>query len=199
MTCGSVVKLQHIESGAYLHSEEKNLGGGSGQQIVTWIPEIGGADNLWWFREGNDDAYCVAGHPIVCGSKIRLTHLDTMRNLHTHNVQSPLSRQQEVSCFGQGDGNGDTGDDWIVECSTGNWKRGESVRLKHVDTGKYLGGSSTVKFTQQNCGHGTYLYCRRVLIVIFLLYFFLPIHLFHSFFRLSHYESFGVVCKRTKG
>jgi dolichyl-phosphate-mannose--protein O-mannosyl transferase len=154
ITCGSVVKLQHVESGAYLHSEEKNMGGGSGQQIVTWIPQVGDTSNLWWIREGNDDKYCVAGSPIQCGDKIRLTHLDTMRNLHTHNVQSPLSRQQEVSGFGQGDGQGDTGDDWILECSTGNWKRGANARLRHVDTNKYLGGSSTVKFTAQNCGGG---------------------------------------------
>lgn len=128
----------------------------SSQQIVTWIPGVGGTSNLWWIREGNDDDYCETALPIKCGSKLRLTHLDTMKNLHTHNVQSPLSRQQEVSCFGQGDGQGDTGDDWILECSSGQqyWKRGESVRLRHVDTSKYLGGSSTVKFTQQNCGQG---------------------------------------------
>ena len=42
----------------------------------------------------------------------------------------------QVSAFGEG-GNGDTGDSWRVECS-GVWKRGDPVRLQHVDTGKWL-------------------------------------------------------------
>lgn len=155
VTCGSVVKLTHVESGGkyYLHSENKNLGGGSGQQIVTWVPEKSGTSTLWWIREAHEDDYCVTARPIPCGSKIRLTHLDTMRNLHSHAHQSPLSRQQEISAFGE-DGNGDAMDDWIVECKTTNWKRDSNVRLLHVGTQKYLGGSSQVQFNQQNCGGG---------------------------------------------
>jgi dolichyl-phosphate-mannose--protein O-mannosyl transferase len=57
--------------------------------------------------------------------------------LHSHNVPSPLSDQagMEVSCFGN-DGNGDAGDDWIVDlpARTGFWKRGEPVRFKHSQT-----------------------------------------------------------------
>ena len=155
VTCGSAVKLTHVESGGkyYLHSENKNLGGGSGQQIVTLIPEKSTTSTLWWIREAHDDEYCITTSSIKCGSKIRLTHLDTMRNLHTHAHTSPLSRQQEISAFGN-DGNGDAMDDWIVECSTGNWKRDTNIRLLHVGTQKYLGGSSQVQFNQQNCGGG---------------------------------------------
>ena len=109
---------------------------------------------MWWIREAHDDEYCVtASTSIKCGSKICLTHLDTMRNLHTHAHTSPLSRQQEISAFGN-DGNGDAMDDLIVECSTGNWKRDTPIRLLHVGTQKYLGGSSQVQFNQQNCGGG---------------------------------------------
>lgn len=151
VTCGSVVKLTHSESGHLLNSEAKNLGGGSGQQVVTWIEDKSETSSLWWIREAHDDDYCTPGHPMKCNSKIRLTHLDTMRNLHTHHHLSPLSRQQEISCFGN-DGDGDSSDDWIVECSSQYWKRHEKVRLKHVATDKYLGGSSTVKFNAQNCG-----------------------------------------------
>ena len=71
-------------------------------------------------------------------------------------MKSPLSRQQEVSGYGTGDGKGDDGDDWRVVCGTNSakyWKRDAKIYFQHVDSGKFLGASSTVKFTQQNCGH----------------------------------------------
>jgi len=46
--------------------------------------------------------------PVKCGSVIRLTHLNTNRNLHSHHFQSPLSRNLEVSAFGDS-GEGDEG------------------------------------------------------------------------------------------
>jgi dolichyl-phosphate-mannose--protein O-mannosyl transferase len=76
---------------------------------------------------------------------LRLTHLNSMKNLHTHDVRSPLSRQQEVSAYGSGDGLGDNGDDWKLMCSTGYWKREAMVQFLHVDSQRYLGASSTVK------------------------------------------------------
>jgi len=171
VTCGSVVKLSHVESSAIsnsgafqLNSESKNLGSGSGQQIVTAVSNPVTHNTLWWVREPSNpsdrgsEAACKEGtaSPIQCNQIIRLTHLDTMRNLHSHNVKSPLSRQQEVSGYGQGDGNGDNGDDWRVVCAASGanyWRREAKIYLQHVDSGKFLGASSTVKFTQQNCGH----------------------------------------------
>jgi dolichyl-phosphate-mannose--protein O-mannosyl transferase len=172
VTCGSVVKLTHVETSAasdggnfFLSSEQKNLGSGSGQQIVTAVENPTTLNTMWWIREPNGgettragDAACSHGtaSPIQCGQIIRLTHLETLRNLHSHNVKSPLSRQQEVSGYGQGDGNGDDGDDWKVICSASNakyWRREAKVYLQHVDSGKFLGASSSVKFTHQNCGH----------------------------------------------
>lgn len=46
--------------------------------------------------------------PIKCGQTIRLMHLSTRRNLHSHHFQSPLSHNLEVSAFGE-DGEGDEG------------------------------------------------------------------------------------------
>ena len=46
---------------------------------------------------------------------IRLEHLETHRNLHSHKVSSPLTRKNEVSGYGD-DGDGDGGDNWVVEC-----------------------------------------------------------------------------------
>lgn len=46
---------------------------------------------------------------MACGSVIRLQHLQTRLFLHSHNFRSPLSSNQEVSCFGDGE-EGDEGD-----------------------------------------------------------------------------------------
>ena len=142
--------------------------GGSGQQIVTFIKDDPSNHKALWSvrpkhhseedrefpEENNDDTCTETAEPVKCGSIIRLTHVATQTNLHSHGVQSPLSRQQEVTSFGQGDAKGDAGDNWRVECPGKYWKRGASVRLKHVDTGAYLGGSRQATFNGSNCGHG---------------------------------------------
>jgi dolichyl-phosphate-mannose--protein O-mannosyl transferase len=84
-----------------------------------------------------------------------LTHLRTGANLHSHNVRSPLSSQFEVSGYG-GEGEGDGGDDWIINPVRGSgthWKRDEEVVIQHVDTSHYLGCTEQAQFTRQNCGH----------------------------------------------
>lgn len=169
MTCGSAVKLSHVESKSalgeahFLNSEGKNLGSGSGQQIVTAVTSLTTTNTLWWIRGPNDperfnsddQVSCKEGAatPIQCGQVIRLVHLESLKNLHSHNVRSPLSRQQEVSAYGEGDGEGDNGDDWRVVCQGKYWERSKVVSFQHVDSEKFLGASSTVKFTHQNCGH----------------------------------------------
>jgi dolichyl-phosphate-mannose--protein O-mannosyl transferase len=139
-----------------------------GQQIVTWVkndpsttktlwqvrPKHHGEENREYPAEDLDKTCTQTAEPVQCGSIVRLTHLNTMTNLHSHGVQSPLSRQQEVTGFGQGDGKGDAGDNWEVECSGKYWQRGQNVRFKHVDSGAYLGGTTQATFNQNNCGHG---------------------------------------------
>lgn len=82
--------------------------------------------------------------------------------MHTHGIRSPLSNQHEVTGFGQ-QGEGDSGDDWTVTCEAGgyfsgggdeHWIRDKPVQFKSVATNRFLGASSTVKFTEQNCGRG---------------------------------------------
>ena len=82
----------------------------------------------------------MRGEPVECGQKVRLEHLTTHRNLHSHHFQSPLSSQQEISAFGEG-GKGDTGDTWTIMCEGDYWTRDDSVMLKHSDTGMYLAAS----------------------------------------------------------
>lgn len=71
--------------------------------------------------------------PFKCGDTVRFEHISTKKNLHSHHVSSPLSGKQEVSAYGR-DGEGDTGDHWMVICPEDYWERDEPVMLKHIDT-----------------------------------------------------------------
>ncbi|KAL6071182.1 Stromal cell-derived factor 2 [Balamuthia mandrillaris] len=136
VTCGSVIALKHVATGYRLHSHQVAYGSGSGQQSVTAVTSADDTDNLWTVR-GPHGGHCRQGTPVKKGQTIRLQHLSTRQNLHSHLHVSPLSRQQEVSCFGE-NGKGDSGDNWDVECNGDIWQRGEQIMLRHSDTGLYL-------------------------------------------------------------
>ncbi|XP_065188887.1 stromal cell-derived factor 2-like [Sycon ciliatum] len=139
VTCGTLVKLQHVKTGVRLHSHEVTYGSGSGQQSVTG--NAGSDDvNSYWSVSGPKEANsspCKRGEPIKCNGKIRLRHSTTNRHLHSHHFQSPLSNNQEVSAYGDKE-HSDTGDNWQVVCSGKVWRKDTKVQLKHVDTDKYL-------------------------------------------------------------
>lgn len=139
-----------------LTSDERQLQSGSGQQLVTAAVSPDSHNTLWQVREGDGKPVCDIGKPIKCGEVIRLTHLNTNNNLHTHGHKSPLSKQNEVTGFGNGQGEGDKGDDWRVMCSGGEefWLREEEVSFRSVATTRYLGAASNAKFNEQNCGRG---------------------------------------------
>lgn len=65
----------------------------------------------------------------------------TNKNLHSHHFNSPLSGNQEISAYGDDQGEGDTGDHWEVVCSGDNWRRDTSIKFKHLDTSRFLGMS----------------------------------------------------------
>ncbi|XP_023020795.1 stromal cell-derived factor 2 [Leptinotarsa decemlineata] len=136
VTCGSVIKLLNTDYRVRLHSHDVKYGTGSGQQSVTGT-EIQEDINSHWMVKAGTGKHCVRGRPIKCGSVIRLEHVETKKNLHSHNFQSPLSGNQEISCYGNG-GEGDSGDNWTIVCSGDNWHRDDSVMFKHVDTQMYL-------------------------------------------------------------
>lgn len=50
--------------------------------------------NSYWRVRGGTAAVCQRGTPVRCGQAIRLTHLGTGRNLHSHRFTSPLSGNQ---------------------------------------------------------------------------------------------------------
>lgn len=111
--------------------------------------------SLWVVKEQFKEPACEAGFSIKCGDIVRLEHMQTGKNLHSHLYKAPLSNNQEVSGYGDS-GYGDTGDNWRVVCEKNDkiWQRGSPVSFQHVDTSKYLYTAEKDKFTQQNCGGG---------------------------------------------
>mmetsp|Transcript_58954 Transcript_58954/g.133466 ORF Transcript_58954/g.133466 Transcript_58954/m.133466 type:complete len:215 (+) Transcript_58954:13-657(+) len=153
ITCGSLAKLTHVESNFLLHSHEISYGSGSKQQSVTAIESHDDQGNLWLVKEAYGLEACQTGEPISCGSMIRLEHALSERNLHTHTVQSPLSLQQEVSCFERQE-EGDVNDNWKVLCERPNeryWMRGSPVRFQSDATGAVLHSHSQHRFDERNC------------------------------------------------
>nr|VZI34875.1 unnamed protein product [Spirometra erinaceieuropaei] len=137
ITCGSLMKLLNTDFNVRLHSHDVQYGSGSGQQSVTAIEDVSEAGSYWKVMGPNGVKVCNRGQPIKCGSTIRLNHIVTGKNLHSHHFQSPLSQNYEVSAFGA-DGVGDEGDDWKLHCDSSFWKRNEPFKLQHVSTSGYL-------------------------------------------------------------
>jgi dolichyl-phosphate-mannose--protein O-mannosyl transferase len=109
------ISLKHNMSGRYLTSEGGvHYDSGSGQQIVFaggWeaAPE---ATFIVIPRIGEDSE---SGVDVNFGDVIRLKHLTSRSNLHSHpNITSPITEQQEVTCYGD-DYTSDNNDEWIVE------------------------------------------------------------------------------------
>lgn len=146
LTCGSIIKIGHQQTGGRLHSHSVNYGSGSHQQSVTGQRAADDPNSFWVVRPGYGVG-CRQGQPIAPGTPIRLQHLATQRFLHSHRHPAPLSPHlQEVSCFGTDDGRAsDQGDDWIFEAlsSNQNLAISQKFRLKHVATDSYLASHDT--------------------------------------------------------
>jgi len=140
VTCGSVVKLQNIYHKIRLHSHDVKYGSGSGQQSVTGTEVKRTLILTGQSKDLRPKKQCVRGAPVECGQEVRFEHTTTSRNLHSHHFGSPLSNAQEVSAFGD-EGEGDTGDIWTIVCDGDFWQRDNTVMIKHVDTGVFLGAS----------------------------------------------------------
>jgi dolichyl-phosphate-mannose--protein O-mannosyl transferase len=157
ITCGSVIKLIHQDSGYHIHSHPITWGSGSGQQSVTATSDKGEGGSLWVVKDASTSSIaCEIGDPIKCNTKLRLEHASTGKNLHSHLFRAALTGNQEVSAFGE-NGAGDTGDNWIIRCDSARetyWRRNAPIHFEHVDTKKWLYTTQQAKFNQQNCGQG---------------------------------------------
>lgn len=151
VTCGSALVLRHENTNHALSSQAVAYATGSGQQSVTATKGV--EEGSYWTVHGRVGEECARGEAIAHGSTVRLRHVATRAWLHSHLHRSPLSGNNEVSCFG-GEEQSDTGDHWVVEVPSGRdaWERGKKVRLRHADTGAYL-QSHTMKYGRPIAGH----------------------------------------------
>lgn len=105
---------------------------------MTGFPNQGDGNSYWMVKPAHG-AKCKQGETLTSGSVIRLQHVNTKKWLHSHEHQSPVSGNQEVSCFG-GEEESNEGDNWKLELTGGDteWRKDKKVRLIHSVTRVYL-------------------------------------------------------------
>lgn len=138
-------------NGGLLHSHVQTYPEGSEQQQITTYHHKD-ANNEWRVETPRDrEAYNANTSDVELlkhGDTIRFIHLNTGRNLHSHQIPAPLTKgDHEVSCYGNLT-IGDNKDHWIVEIYD-NFGPGDNkvvhpltttVRFKHEVLGCYLSG-----------------------------------------------------------
>ncbi|XP_061722029.1 protein O-mannosyl-transferase 2 [Cydia pomonella] len=123
---GAVVTLKnHRTGGGYLHSHHHLYPAGVGarqQQITTYTHKD--ENNRWIVRPY---ASSPSGTVLVrSGDLVRLTHAQTMRNLHSHRERAPLTQKcMQVTGYGE-DGVGDANDVWKIVIAGG--KDGDEIQ-----------------------------------------------------------------------
>ncbi|KAJ3435281.1 stromal cell-derived factor 2-like protein [Anaeramoeba flamelloides] len=110
------------------------------QQSVTGLRNTDSTGSLWLVK-GKHGTECPQGRILANGDIIRLEHLTTRKNLHSHQYKSPLSNNQEVSVYGQ-NSRGDSGDNFQLVLENCKWHRDKAIILKHEKTNAYLADSS---------------------------------------------------------
>jgi dolichyl-phosphate-mannose--protein O-mannosyl transferase len=152
---GAVIKLEHLTSEHRLHSPGLPYGSGSGQQSVTGLVDAGDINSYWIVKQAHGASRRPAGTPVQCGDTIRLQHLSSGNNLHSHLHKAPMSGDYEVSGYRNDEGSlqrwhdGDTGDNWVLHCDGEDepWARFARVALRHADTGAFLSSSTRYKYS----------------------------------------------------
>jgi dolichyl-phosphate-mannose--protein O-mannosyl transferase len=136
------ILLRHGATRCSLHSHDHKYTHfyTSGQQQVTAVPEPPDGNDFWIVKgpHGQPELY-KDGQSVENGHLIRLQHLNTRRNLHSHgNAPSPLTGQQEVTAY-EHEASGDSNDNWRVEVEGGGiWTNRKRIKLIHIETGHAL-------------------------------------------------------------
>ncbi|XP_053969988.1 protein O-mannosyl-transferase 2 [Anastrepha ludens] len=112
---GAIVTIKnHKTGGGYLHSHlhlyPKGLGARQ-QQITTYTHKDD--NNKWIIKPYNKKAFVDIKY-VQHGDLIRLEHVASKRNLHSHDEQAPVTKRHlQVTGYGE-DGQGDANDIWRV-------------------------------------------------------------------------------------
>ncbi|KXN70928.1 hypothetical protein CONCODRAFT_6464 [Conidiobolus coronatus NRRL 28638] len=137
---GSKINLRHLATGRFVRSSAVNYQGGSGQQLV-YAPSNQPEHEDWWQVLGPEHQGNI-GDILRYGDRIRVHHMATFKWLHSHDIKSPSSGQNEVSTYGT-EQQSDANDLWIVEKADGGangqeWNINDVFLLRHERTGAYL-------------------------------------------------------------
>lgn len=146
---GSKVTIKNMGyGGGLLHSHVQTYPDGSGQQQVTCYHHKD-SNNEWYFYPNRTDADLdPEAEPrfVGDGSVVRFLHVQTGRNLHSHDIAAPLTKKdREVSGYGNVTV-GDAKDHWKIEVVRDAASKDRSrirtlttaFRLKHTALGCYL-------------------------------------------------------------
>ncbi|XP_057652343.1 protein O-mannosyl-transferase 2 [Diorhabda carinulata] len=112
---GAIITIKnHRTGGGYLHSHFHLYPEGIGarqQQITTYTHKDD--NNKWLIKKFNSESY--DGIEIVKnGDLVRLEHIPTRRNLHSHKEQAPITKKYfQVTGYGE-NGTGDANDVWRI-------------------------------------------------------------------------------------
>ncbi|QBZ57297.1 hypothetical protein PoMZ_02221 [Pyricularia oryzae] len=146
---GSRVTIKNMGyGGGLLHSHVQTYPEGSTQQQVTCYHHKDSNNDWFFYPNRNDREYKEEEEPrfIADGEVLRLIHVQTGRNLHSHDIAAPMTKSdKEVSCYGNLTV-GDDKDHWKVEVVRDVASRDRSrvrtlttaFRLKHASLGCYL-------------------------------------------------------------
>ncbi|KAF0991935.1 hypothetical protein HZS_4381, partial [Henneguya salminicola] len=119
LASGSIVSIKGSRLDSFFlhsHSEMYPDDHPPTQQQVTGYP-YPDQNNLWLIKNLNtpNDVDPNMVEYISDGDMILLTHIATLRNLHSHNEKAPISiKMSQVSCYGY-NGTGDLNDVWIIK------------------------------------------------------------------------------------
>ena len=146
---GSRVTIKNMGyGGGLLHSHVQTYPDGSGQQQVTCYHHKDNNNEWYFYSNRNEAEYDPEEEPrfVGDGSTVRFLHVQTGRNLHSHDIAAPISKKdKEVSGYGNVTV-GDAKDHWKIEVVRDVASRDRSkvrtlttaFRLKHPVLGCYL-------------------------------------------------------------
>ena len=155
ITYGSSLRIQNSITKYHLSSFGMNWSSGSGLQIITAVESDKEINGLFTIKEGETYPMKVTGEPVICGDVIRLEHVATGKNLHSHDFKSFVTNSQEACAFGE-NGDGDVNDNFRITCYKQNDNETITGKteffLQHVPTQNWLYiNYKTSMYDDNNC------------------------------------------------